>query len=129
MVDPSSPALGKLRVRAGEVVYRKGETAETLFLILSGRVRLRASSEAASEVLVPGDFFGEASLLEGTPRTHWAEVLEDAELLQLNRRTFLRMLRRSPRICVKMMRRLVQRLARLGARLEALERQEPRPPV
>lgn len=126
MAEPSFIEQSKLRIREGQVVYRRGEMAQEMFVVLTGRVRLYLGEEPGgdwTEELSKGDFFGEGSLLEGLPRQHTAVTMEDCELIAINRGTFLRMIRQNPEVSVKMMQRLVQRHRELGARLEALEGQ------
>ena len=109
-----SPFIGqsKLSFKEGEVVYHKGEMAQQMYVLLTGRVRLYAGAEAEGdwiEELTKGDFFGEGSLLEPIPRCHTAVAQEDSEVVVISRGTFLRMIRQSPEVSVKMMQRLAQR--------------------
>ena len=65
--------------------------------------------------LVPGDFFGEISLLDGGERT--ASVVSETPmaLLELKQRTFMKMLERQPDVALKMMQGLATRAPRDGA--------------
>jgi CRP-like cAMP-binding protein len=58
--DPSSPqfiSLGLNRVwkNAGDVVYRQGDPAESMYIVISGRVRLLNFSSSNSGRVVPED--------------------------------------------------------------------------
>lgn len=124
MAEPSFIDQSKLRFREGEVIFRKGEMAQQMYIILGGKVRLYVSEEPKGdwvEELSKGDFFGEGSLLEALPRQHTALALEDSDLIAINRGTFLRMIRQNPEVSVKMMQRLAQRHRELGERVETLE--------
>lgn len=128
MAESSFIEQSKLRFREGEVVFRKGEMAQQMYIILSGKVRLYVSEEPKgdwAEELSKGDFFGEGSLLEALSRQHTALVLEDSDLIAINRGTFLRMIRQNPEVSVKMMQRLAQRHRELGQRLETMDAQRP----
>ena len=128
MAEPSFIEQSKLRFREGEVIFRKGEMAQQMYVILSGRVRLYVSDEPRgewAEELSKGDFFGEGSLLEALPRQHTVLALEDSDLIAINRGTFLRMIRQNPEVSVKMMQRLVQRHRELGERIEAMDASRP----
>jgi hypothetical protein len=131
MSDSSFIGQSKLSFKEGEVVYRKGDMAQQMFVILSGRIRLYAGAEPDGdwiEELAKGDFFGESSLLEPIPRTHTAVALEDLEVVAISRGTFLRMIRQNPEVSVKMMQRLAQRNRDLAARVEGDgPRTPPRP--
>ncbi len=131
MAEPSFIDQSKLRFREGEVIFRKGEMAQQMYIILGGKVRLYVSEEPKGdwvEELGKGDFFGEGSLLEALPRQHTALALEDSDLIAINRGTFLRMIRQNPEVSVKMMQRLAQRHRELGERVESLEASKAQKP-
>jgi CRP-like cAMP-binding protein len=124
MAEPSFIDQSKLRFREGEIVFRKGEMAQQMYIILSGRIRMYVSEEPQGdwvEELSKGDFFGEGSLLESLPRQHTAMAIEDTDLIAITRGTFLRMIRQNPEVSVKMMQRLAQRHRELGERVEAMD--------
>ena len=128
MAEPSFIDQSKLRFHEGEIVYRKGEMAQQMYIILSGKIRMYVSEEPQgdwAEELAKGDFFGEGSLLEALPRQHTAMALEDSDLIAITRGTFLRMIRQNPEVSVKMMQRLAQRHRELGERVEALDSSRP----
>jgi CRP-like cAMP-binding protein len=117
----------KLRFREGELVYKKGEMAQQMYVILAGKVRLYNGDSASgdwSEELAKGDFFGEGSLLEAIPRPNTAVALEDSEVIAITRGTFLRMIRQNPEVSVKMMQRLAQRNREVSAKVEQQEAQK-----
>ena len=122
MSDSSFIGQSKLSFKEGETVYRKGDMAQQMYVILSGRIRMYVGPEAQgdwAEELAKGDFFGEGSLLEPIPRIHTAVALEDSEVVAISRGTFLRMIRQNPEVSVKMMQRLAQRNRELAAKVEA----------
>ena len=132
MSESSFIGQSKLVFKEGDIIYRKGEMAQQMFVILVGRVRLYVGSEPQgdwAEELAKGDFFGESSLLEPIPRIHTAVALEDMEVVAISRGTFLRMIRQNPEVSVKMMQRLAQRNRELSARVEADAARGPRPPA
>jgi len=124
MAEPSFIDQSKLRFREGEIIFRKGEMAQQMYIILSGKIRMYVSEEPEGdwvEELSMGDFFGEGSLLEALPRQHTAMALEDTDLIAITRGTFLRMIRQNPEVSVKMMQRLAQRHRELGERVESMD--------
>src|SRR5690606_5143998 len=78
--------------RRGAWPSRQGETGDTLYLIVEGRVRtsraLAGMGEEALAVLGPGDVFGEMALLEEAPRSADAHVHERCRLLVLAKDAF-----------------------------------------
>jgi CRP-like cAMP-binding protein len=118
----------KVRLREGDMVFRKGDMAEQMFVLLSGKVRFYLGDSPSggwSEEFTKGDCFGEASLLDAQPRHATAVAMEDTELIAVSRGTFMRMIRQSPEISVKMMQRLTQRNRDLTVRLDRAESGAP----
>jgi hypothetical protein len=122
MTEPSFVEQSKAHFREGDIIYKKGEMAEQMYVVMSGKVRLYLADNASgswSEELVKGDFFGEGSLLEALPRETTAVAMEDSELISISRGTFMRMIRQNPEVSVKMMQRLTHRNRELSARMES----------
>jgi CRP-like cAMP-binding protein len=67
-------------LRAGELVFHRGDANDGLYGVLEGAIRFGAHSVAGKESVLalaePPLWFGEVALLDGGPRTHhaWAEV-------------------------------------------------------
>jgi len=121
MSDSSFIGQSKLSFKEGEIVYRRGEMAQQMYVILTGKIRMYVGTEPQgewAEELGKGDFFGEGSLLEPIARIHTAVALEDSEVVTISRGTFLRMIRQNPEVSVKMMQRLAQRNRELAAKVE-----------
>jgi CRP-like cAMP-binding protein len=121
MAESSFVEKSKVSLKEGDFVYKKGEMAEQMYVVMSGKVRLYLAEKASgewSEELVKGDFFGEGSLLEFLPRETTAVAMEDSDLISISRGTFVRMIRQNPEVSVKMLQRLTQRNRELVARIE-----------
>ncbi len=117
-----------IRFDAGARVFTEGDLGTTMYVIQSGKVRLVRSVQGQERVygiLEKGDFFGEASVLEGLPRSLTAEIVQDAELIEINSLTFDRMLKGNIEIAVRMLRKLSIRLRESESRIEALEAAAP----
>jgi len=105
-------ALGK-----DETVYRAGDDADALYLVVSGAVDLLDGSELFARQ-GPGQVFGEGALVAGERRAFTARVALDAVLLVLGRSGIERLLELHPR--------LNERITALYAtRLRAAVRQGP----
>jgi CRP/FNR family cyclic AMP-dependent transcriptional regulator len=89
--DPGIRALATLgRVRSypkHSVLINEGDTADTVFVILSGRVRVFSSGQDAREVVLdvlgPGQLLGEMSL-DGAPRSASAMAMEPTTVAVLD---------------------------------------------
>jgi CRP/FNR family cyclic AMP-dependent transcriptional regulator len=73
---------------AGAEVFARGAAADGLYIVVSGSVRVLDEDGAELAVLGPGDFFGELSLLAGTPHRRDVTALEDAELMIVPKEAF-----------------------------------------
>ena len=78
--------------RDGEVIFRRGDPGEELFLIRRGKVRaLLPIAEGQAHHLATfgrGDFFGEMSFLDHEPRSADAVAESETELFALSRARF-----------------------------------------
>lgn len=100
--------------RRGEVIFHKGDTGSTLYMIVQGQVKIVLPSDSGEEALLavldPGDFFGELSLIDEEPRSATVVATEATETLLLHREDFLKFLTASPGLAVDMLRILARRL-------------------
>ena len=84
----------EIRVDAGHVLTYLGEPGEEFFVILSGTANVWRDG-VLLDVLQPGSFFGEMSLLDHEKRTAYVIAETDMRLLVMCRREF-----RSPHFLV-----------------------------
>jgi CRP-like cAMP-binding protein len=93
----------------GDRIVEAGLLGEALFVILEGQAKVMRGGRRVA-TLVPGDFFGELSAIDGGPRT--ATVIAETPLraLRLFRRTLLKMLTSEPALGLKMLDEMVRRL-------------------
>jgi CRP-like cAMP-binding protein len=83
----------------GAFVFRKGEPAEALYVILSGMVRIfdeHDGSETDVSRLGPRESFGELSLLLRTDHTKHAIAVEETELMVIPEESFEELLATNP---------------------------------
>ncbi len=108
---------------AGTVLFREGEPGKDMYVIQSGKVRLTRTIRGVEKTLADlpaGEFFGEMSIINEKPRTASAVVLEDAQLLVLDPRTFEAMIKANTEIAVRMIKKLAARLDIANAQIENL---------
>jgi CRP/FNR family transcriptional regulator, cyclic AMP receptor protein len=100
----------------GSVVFRKGDPAEDLMIVLCGRIRLSSTSSHGKEVLFdfigPGRCFGEGALLDAKTRALEAMAVKPSAVFALHRRDVLACLERHPAVAVRIIRVLCARLSR-----------------
>jgi CRP-like cAMP-binding protein len=97
-------------VEKGEVLTAKGTVGREFFLVLSGIASCRLGKRELAE-FTTGGYFGELALLHGGIRTADVVAETEMELLVLDAGEFKSMLMTTPRISVKMLARLAERLA------------------
>ncbi|HET8627134.1 MAG TPA: Crp/Fnr family transcriptional regulator [Thermomicrobiales bacterium] len=110
--------------RKGQAIYRQEDTAEGLFLLKQGRVRLSRLTPGGKKlelaILEPGTFFGEMPLLGERMRNASAEALTDCTLCVMGQADIERLVLDRPRVALRMLAVLGRRLVASEARLEDL---------
>ncbi|HZQ76516.1 MAG TPA: patatin-like phospholipase family protein [Acidimicrobiia bacterium] len=102
----------------GDVVFRQGDAAETMYLVVSGQVEVLAGAEQAPlAALGPGSFVGELALLLGEPRSATLRVVADSWLWALRRADLDALLSDHPVIGVELSRELGRRLVATNRQL------------
>ena len=96
-------------VRAGEVVFHRGDPGESLLVVRTGRVEIVLDG-AVVRVHGRGDSFGEVALLVGGRRSATVRARRDTELLALHRAAVERLLATEPAFAVALVRDLARRL-------------------
>ena len=96
-------ALRSDTVSAGEVIIKKGDMGEEMYLISHGEVEVIDASGQAVETLRDGDFFGEISLLISTPRTATVKAKIQSDLFVLEKSNFCRILHHHPQFAETVM--------------------------
>lgn len=107
--------------RKKQMLYRSGNTADELYLLEQGRVRLFSNSAQGRNltlsIVEPGDIFGEMALFPGKPRGSHAQALSDGVLYAVPRRQLTLLLEQDPTLVVRVMENLGQRLQAVERRL------------
>jgi CRP-like cAMP-binding protein len=107
---------------SGEVLFQKGDKGDALYGVRRGRIRIETGTAGGGRltlnVLGPGDLFGEIALFDGQPRTADAIAAETSELFMVRRSDFLGYLEREPRVTVRLLEMLCQRVRWVSDRME-----------
>lgn len=117
-------AVVKRRFKRGEVIVEQGEKSNTLFIILTGRVRVVTSDKRGREVILatlqPGDYIGEMSLIDNEPHSATVRAEVQTDVLMLGRLEFARCLPENTSMAYAVMKGLVQRLRQADRKIESL---------
>ena len=92
-----------------ESIVEEGMLGETLFVVLTGRGKVTRRGRKVGEVL-PGDFFGELSALDGGPRSATVSAETPMRVLRLFRHTLQELLRDEPGLILKLRDGIVRRM-------------------
>jgi hypothetical protein len=92
----------------GEVIFSEGDPGDCFYLILRGKLKLtRAGKEVA--IFEAKDCFGEIALIDYAPRTGTMTVVENCDLLRLDKEDFLDLVEEYAEIARGIMQILSQR--------------------
>jgi len=100
--------------KKGDVIYAPGQPADQFFVLMRGHVQLE-SDGAGSEMLDPGNVFGEIDLFAGQSRTEQATALEDSAALAFTSETASTLAEATPSFALVVIRKTCERLARAEA--------------
>jgi CRP/FNR family cyclic AMP-dependent transcriptional regulator len=95
------------------VLINEGDTADSLFIVLSGRVKVFASNAAGREIVLsffgPGEYVGEMSL-DGSPRSASVMTMEPTSCAIVTRANFREFLLSYPDFALHLIEKLIQRV-------------------
>jgi NTE family protein len=101
-------------VPGGAVLMREGDTADCLYIVLSGRLRVTVERSEGGEQAVAelgrGESVGEMALLTGGQRSATVRAVRDSQLVRLSKVNFDRLLHSAPGTATELARLLVLRL-------------------
>jgi CRP-like cAMP-binding protein len=107
-------AMRRIALEPGQVLFREGDSGQSVFMVASGRIKLGRVSASAREMmvaaLIPGQMFGELSVFDAGPRTMTATAVGDAIVLELSAPSLERLYETYPAIRTGMLRALARRL-------------------
>ena len=122
VIDWLVPRAVSRRVEKGTVLFRKGDIGSELYAVCAGAVRISSPSEQGNDailnLIIPGDIFGEIAFLDKGPRTADAVVVETGELMVIERRDFIMLLREYPEVSMRLIEILCTRLRRTSEQVE-----------
>ena len=97
----------------GQIIVEEGMPGETLYVVLEGQARVTRKKRKVGEVL-PGDFFGELSAIDGGVRTASVVAETPMRLLRLFRHTLVDMITTEPDFSLKVLDGMVARVRQIS---------------
>ncbi|TNF98066.1 MAG: cyclic nucleotide-binding domain-containing protein [Gammaproteobacteria bacterium] len=98
----------------GERIFDINENGDYMYLVQNGRIGISLNEDPTAKEFVaelgPGECFGEMNLLDDLPRSATAHVLEDSNLLSLEKGQLRRLIIHYPELAMGMLKGLSLRL-------------------
>jgi len=117
-------ATTRRSLKRGETLFRKGDPATGMYLVVYGEIKLIATTPARgprlSGIVGPGQSFGEPVMFLERPAPVEAQAASDALLLHLPKEAVFELIERNPKFARRMIAGLSQRVERLVRELDLL---------
>jgi len=111
------------RYDRGQVIFSEEETGQTMYLVVSGRVKVSRWLASGREVILAfhpaGDYFGEMALIDGETEPATVTAVAASAILSLDRARFLELLQRPP-FALALLRELCKRCRDAWKQVELL---------
>ena len=105
-------------------IIQEGEVGETMYLIVTGKVRVHKNAEAGCDVelatMGPGDYFGEMALFEDVNRSASVSTVEQTHLMALHKREFTETVREYPQVALQICKEMSRRLRQLHQKIQGM---------
>ena len=106
------------------LILCEGDQSDSLYVILSGKVKVFLSDEEGKEVTLnvqgEDEYFGELALLDNAPRSASVVTLEKTRLAVISKSSFEECMEKNPGISLKVSRGLARRLRELSENVRSL---------
>jgi PAS domain S-box-containing protein len=108
-------AIKEKRLSNGEVLFSEGDPGTAFYIIKSGTIEILKGDPVFGKQIKlairgKGDFFGEMSLIEDSPRFATAKSVGESNVLELSRYAFNELVKKNPPVALKVMGVLSSRL-------------------
>lgn len=117
--------------RDGEYIVQQGELGDCMYVIQSGVVevvRRAGDKEFSLAELGEGEFFGEMALFDREVRSASVRAVGDVWVLTLEKKSFLRHVRRDPSMAFRVLEKMAQRIRSLDSRVVSMGSTPPEAP-
>lgn len=115
-----------LKFAPGEDLMRKGESADSAYVILDGEVEIIGATSAGEFVVAvvgPNNLQGEMGVITNAPRGATVRARTAVRALRISGDVFLRLITENPECALDVMRQLSARVTASNGRLSAAQRE------
>lgn len=99
-------------VPAGELIFREGAPADSMYVLLDGEARI-SIGEHLVETAGPGSLIGELALIDQSTRAATVVAARDCKLLPIDGERFHRLVAQTPQFATHVMKVMASRLRRV----------------
>jgi CRP/FNR family transcriptional regulator, cyclic AMP receptor protein len=101
-------AQSTLSVPAGGIVFKEGESGDTMYGIVQGQIQLRTTNRIIA-TLDADDVFGEMAIVDSSPRMATAVATTETVLAVIDRQRFLFLVHETPMFALSVMSAMANR--------------------
>jgi lysophospholipid hydrolase len=112
ILDDIETELEQIFLATGEALFRRGETADALYILTHGRMRMSVEDEGGERTLGEvgaGESLDAMTVLAAQPRATTVYASRDSDLVKLSKDGFDRLTEKHPRTAMQMVRTIVTR--------------------
>jgi CRP/FNR family cyclic AMP-dependent transcriptional regulator len=106
------------------IILSEGDSSDSLYVILSGRVKVYLTDENGKEAIInyqsAGEYFGELSLLDEAERSASIMTVQTSTMAVISKQTFYQVLKSNPDIAIHLLKDMVQRVRTLTDEIKSL---------
>lgn len=106
------------------VIFNEGEASDSLYLILSGKVKIYLVDESGEEIILnflhEGDYFGEVSLFDEGFRSASVKAMSETTLAVLKKDDFVGLMASHPELAMTIMKGAANRIRLLSTNVRSL---------
>jgi CRP/FNR family transcriptional regulator, cyclic AMP receptor protein len=121
--------MDEVGFKVGQIIYKAADLGGTLYILISGEVEMSIEDDDGKKVVIdvlkPGDFCGELSLLDGGNRSATVATTQPTRTLVLKRDHLVDLLMKRPHMAQDMMMWLVKRIRRTDGLLRRRVSRDP----
>jgi CRP-like cAMP-binding protein len=110
--------MHELSYPANHTIFQRGEEGRSLYIVVSGRVKVHIGGTKLAEV-DRGKYFGEMAVFDIQPRSATVTTLEPCECLELTQEQLYDAIEETPAIAVNIIRELSRLIRRLNDNINA----------
>ena len=127
LLDRLSRRGGSRSFAANAILINEGDATDSLYVVLSGRVKVYASSDSGRDIVLaelgPGEYFGELSL-DGARRSVSVQTLEPTRCCVVQGADLHRLVGEEPEFAVHLTHKLMRMVRRLTEQVKSLALQD-----